>query len=189
MRVLHAQGYDEPRDALAQDWQRFLDVALPNAIWLPLPNLGAERIVAYCDQWGINRLILTGGEDIGISEIRDKTELTLMDWAKTNGIPTLGICRGMQLMSVWAGSSLKLVENHVRMRHVLRGEISGEVNSFHKFTLSECPAYFKILARSEDDSIEAMRHEKNPLEGWMWHPEREMPIRASDIERLQRLFA
>jgi len=188
MRVVQAQGYDEPRDALAQDWPRFLEAALPQAIWLPLPNLGEERILAYCNQWGINRLILTGGEDIGVSDIRDKTEFSLLNWAEANDIPTLGVCRGMQLMSVWAGSNLKLVENHISVRHLLNGEISGEVNSFHGFAPTKCPVSFKLLAESEDGSIEAIRHEKKPMEGWMWHPERELPAQATDIQQLQRLF-
>ena len=158
------------------------------SIWLPLPNLGGERILAYCNQWGINRLILTGGEDIGVSDIRDKTEFALLNWAEANDIPTLGICRGMQLMSVWAGSNLKLVENHISVRHLLNGEISGEVNSFHGFAPTKCPVSFKLLAKSEDGSIEAIRHEKKPMEGWMWHPERELPAQATDIQQLQRLF-
>lgn len=188
MRVVHAQGYEEPRDALAQDWWRFLDGALPQAMWIPLPNLGPERIGSYCDQWDLNRLIFTGGDDIGVSDIRDKTELALLDWAMSKDIPVLGICRGMQLLSVWAGTGLKEVENHVCTRHGLNGELSGEVNSFHKMALSDCPASFEIIARSEDGCIEAIRHVTRPLEGWMWHPEREWPIQIADIQRLQRIF-
>ena len=188
MRVVQAQGYDEPRDALAQNWSRFLEIALPQAIWLPLPNLGAEQILAYCNQWGINRLILTGGEDIGVSDVRDKTEFALLHWAEANDIPTLGVCRGMQLMSIWAGSDLKLVENHISVRHLLNGVISGEVNSFHRLAPTKCPVSFKLLAKSEDGSIEAIRHEKKRMEGWMWHPERELPAQATDIQQLQKLF-
>ena len=63
MRVLQAEGYSEPRDALSQEWSGFLSAALPNAAWLALPNLGAGHIRAYCEMWSINRLILSGGED------------------------------------------------------------------------------------------------------------------------------
>lgn len=188
MRVVQAHGYDEPRDALAQNWSRFIEASLPDAIWMPLPNLGAKRVLDYCKQWGINRLILTGGEDIGVSDIRDETEFALLDWAEANDIPTLGVCRGMQLMSVWAGSKLKFVGNHINVRHSLNGEILSEVNSFHQFAPSECPVSFKLLAKSEDGSIEGICHEKKPMEGWMWHPERELQIQIIDIQRLQRLF-
>ncbi len=43
MRVMAAAGYSEDRDALAQIWAPFLAVALPGALWLPVPTLGRRR--------------------------------------------------------------------------------------------------------------------------------------------------
>ncbi len=188
MRLMQAEGYNEPRDAIAHDWQLFLKHALPDALWLPLPNLGAEHIVAYCEQWGVNRVILTGGGDIGLSDIREETELALLEWAAANDIPTLGICRGMQVMASWAGEKLVAIDDHVASRHQLKGEIMGEVNSYHNFALKECPQKFKVSARTLDNSIEAISHEEKPLMGWMWHPERENPIQFADTERLRKFF-
>lgn len=188
MRVIEAQGYHEPRDALAQDWASFLSVALPNAAWLPLPNLGANGIRIYCEKWGINRLILTGGEDIGVSAIRDETEQGLLIWAKERAVPVLGICRGMQMMAVWSGVALKPVKGHVRTRHILQGDFVHEVNSFHNYGLAECPRGFAVSARDEDGEIEAICSSALHWEGWMWHPEREKPIHSADIDRLRRLF-
>ena len=188
MRVLEAQGYHEPRDALAQDWSSFLSTALPNAAWLPLPNLGANKARAYCEKWGINRLILTGGEDIGVSAIRDETEQDLLIWAKERAVPVLGVCRGMQMMAVWAGVALKPVEGHVRTRHLLHGDFMHEVNSFHNYGLADCPHGFEVTARAEDGEIEAIRNTGQNWEGWMWHPERENPFQSADINRLRRLF-
>lgn len=73
-RIVAAQGYSEDRDALAQVWGSFLATALPDALWLPIPNLGADRTVQYCADWGLDRLILSGGDDIGITPLRDVTE-------------------------------------------------------------------------------------------------------------------
>ena len=67
--------YAQARDALAHDWAVFLAAALPGVAWMQLPNLGGEHIVPYCEQWEIDRLILSGGEDIGVSALRDQTEL------------------------------------------------------------------------------------------------------------------
>lgn len=188
MRVLQAEGYSEPRDALAQEWAGFLHAALPDAAWLPLPNLGAGHIRAYCERWGINRLILSGGEDAGVSRLRDETELDLLGWATEHQLPALGICRGMQMMSLGAGVNLKPVASHVRTRHVLQGALTSEVNSFHHYALAGCPQHFEITARTEDGEIEAMRHTGLRWEGWMWHPEREKPFQSADIERLRKLF-
>jgi len=189
MRVVEAQGYHELRDALAHDWSAFINAALPNAAWMALPNLGEKSIRAYCEQWGINRLLLTGGEDLGASPIRDETECDLLAWAKERRMPVLGVCRGMQIISVYAGAILKPVNGHVRTRHVLRGDFAHDVNSFHSYGLVECPQAFAVSARSEDGDIEAICNAELRWEGWMWHPEREAPFNPADIGRLRALFA
>jgi putative glutamine amidotransferase len=133
-------------------------------------------------------LILTGGEDIGVSTIRDETEQELLTWASGRTVPALGVCRGMQMMAVLAGVALKSVEGHMRTRHILQGDFVREVNSFHKYGLAECPRGFDVSARAEDGEIEAMRNTESRWEGCMWHPEREKPFQPADIDRLRKLF-
>jgi gamma-glutamyl-gamma-aminobutyrate hydrolase PuuD len=91
-------------------------------------------------------------------------------------------------MAAWSGVQLNPVAGHVRTRHSLRGEVSGDVNSFHNLALSDCPCDFVVIARSEDGSIEAIRHTSLLWEGWMWHPEREETFASRDILRLKMLF-
>jgi gamma-glutamyl-gamma-aminobutyrate hydrolase PuuD len=188
MRVVQAHGYHEPRDALAQGWSDFLVAALDNPLWIALPNLGANSIGDYCAAWGINRLILSGGENIGDAPLRDETENALLAWARKHKTPVLGICRGMQVMSSFMGSPLRPVDGHVRQRHHLSGEITHEVNSFHAYGLATCPDGFKVIARSKDGEIEAISNAELRWEGWMWHPEREALFAPADIDRLQKLF-
>lgn len=189
MRVVQAQGYDEPRDALAQNWAGLLGAAFGSrAAWLPVPNLGAGSARAWCEQWGINGLVLTGGEDPGTCPTRDQTELDLLDWAGQRSLPVLGICRGMQLMAVHAGGKLKAVAGHVRARHALSGAVADSVNSFHGIALDGCPPGYRVLATAEDGVIEAMAHAQRPWAGWMWHPEREDPPGPGDLARLREMF-
>jgi len=100
----------------------------------------------------------------------------------------LGVCRGMQMMANWAGSSLHKVNGHVSTKHVLSGMITGDANSHHEFSVTKCPDGFGVIAQSEDGEIEAMRHEFLPWEGWMWHPEREKIFSHRDVRRLKTLF-
>lgn len=188
MRVVDAATYTEQRDAIAQDWPRFLKVALPDVPWLLIPNLGAEDAVRFCQNWKINRLIVTGGDDIGICALRDETETALLEWAARGKHPVLGICRGMQLMAARAGMLCCQVEGHVATRHHVNGEIEREVNSYHSQALFNCPDGFVVTARAGDGTIEAMRHTSLPWSGWMWHPEREDAPKRCDIHELQKVL-
>lgn len=77
---------------------------------------------------------------------------------------------------------------HVKTYHVVSGDIARKVNSYHNQVLADCPNGFKVLARSSDGEIEAIRHQKLQWEGWMWHPEREQTFTTDDLERLRSLF-
>jgi putative glutamine amidotransferase len=188
MRTVEASGYLEQRDAIAHDWPRFLKFALPDVPWLFIPNLGAQDAVRFCESWNINRLILTGGPDIGEDRLRDETEAELLNWAERSKHPVLGICRGMQLMAARAGMPCRQVEGHVATRHDVSGEISREVNSYHSQVISDCPDGFVVIARAGDGSIEAVRHVSLPWCGWMWHPEREDSPAREDAQALKKVF-
>ena len=188
-RIVEAQGYREARDALAHDWAVFLAAALPGEAWKQLPNLGGEHIVPYCEQWEIDRLILSGGEDIGVSALRDQTELRLLDWAEARGVPVLGICRGMQLIAHRAGTGLIPVAAHVATTHAVTGARTGVVNSFHRLAPAACPEGYRVMAWAEDGSIEAIAHRSLRWEGWMWHPERCLQPAPLDVTGIRRVFA
>ena len=133
-------------------------------------------------------MVLTGGNDIGIYNVRDELEMKLIDHCSKNKIPVLGICRGMQVLAAWTGTGLVRVSGHVGERHELNGIIQGSVNSFHNFSIAQCPPNFEVIARSSDEEIEAIKHYQLPWEGWMWHPEREQVFDARDLQRLKELF-
>lgn len=203
-RVDVAVGRDESRDAIDQrlpHWlasSGFVPVCVPNGL---CSSDGSRQVTPDCtmlEQWlqsvRPNALLLSGGNDIGEFPQRDATEAYLLSWAEKNRIPVLGICRGMQMIAVWAGAKLHRVGGHVRARHQLTlatgiGVLSEEVNSFHDWAIATCPKHFEVMAHAEDGQIEAIRHRDLPWEGWMWHPERETTINPVDTERMQRLFS
>ena len=47
-----------------------------------------------------------------------------------------------------------------------------KVNSFHDYAINKLGKNFEVIAYSEDNQIEAIKHKKFNWLGWMWHPER-----------------
>jgi len=194
-RVDQITEHDEIRDALDRRLIAFLiaagfiPVPIPNGLCnaLPYGRKEGHLLDIWLDAAKPQALVLSGGNDIGQDLDRDSTEDWLLGYAERRRLPTLGICRGMQMMARYSGASLKLVDGHICTRHRLSGEITGEANSYHRYSISSCPTSFEVFARSEDGEIEAIRHESLPWEGWMWHPEREASFDLRDLNRLRQL--
>jgi len=201
-RVVQADGYDEPRDALAQDWGRFMAAALPDAAWTPVPNLGVA-VVEHVKRLQLNALVLSGGEDLGVSPERDETELSLLRHALGVGMPVLGVCRGLQLMQMHFGGALvvRTDRSHVATRHTVcferdpRGSIearteplSMRVNSFHANSIRQLAPPLEVLAKDDEGAVEAAESVAHRLLGLMWHPEREAAPSAVDTALLRSLF-
>ena len=195
-RVDHYPDRNETRDALDQRLTTFLldagffPLPVPNGLCRALPDgrSDLEALDAWLAAVKPQAFVLSGGNDVGQCRERDLTESWLLDHASQHQMPLLGICHGMQMMARWAGVDLRSVLGHVRTQHRVSGEITGEVNSYHGFSLATCPMDFQVLARSEDGEIEAIRHQSLPWEGWMWHPEREENFAARDVQRIKALF-
>jgi gamma-glutamyl-gamma-aminobutyrate hydrolase PuuD len=185
-RVDQLPDRNETRDALDQRLAAFISSC--GYVPVPVSNALGGAIREWLTVVQPAAVVLSGGNDILQFIDRDDTELALLAHAQERQLPVLGICRGMQMMAHWAGAGLHPVQGHVRTRHRLVGEITGEVNSYHGFALAACPNGFEVLALSEDYEIEAFRHQSLPWEGWMWHPEREATFAERDIQRLKALF-
>lgn len=194
MREVNAVGYDEPRDALARDWPKFMQAAFPNDKWLFVPNI-EEKAIDFIINWDINVLILSGGDDIGDFPIRDKTERCLLEYAIQNDIPVIAICRGLQVVhSYYGGKIVKgntlFSKQHRASRHNIGlDSATHEVNSYHTGQIVENTLHkdFEILARcNEDGSIEAIRN-KNIL-GMLWHPEREEEVQSWNLELIEKFL-
>tara|TARA_R110000796_G_scaffold11478_2_gene38250 strand:+ start:156304 stop:156903 length:600 start_codon:yes stop_codon:yes gene_type:complete len=189
-RVEKLEKYDEKRDCLDQRWQRML--AEIGVLSVPIPN-DPETFSQFVSATNLSGFILTGGNDLnaygGEAIERDALENQLLKYSEDQDLPVLGVCRGMQVMHVADGGSLKPIDHHVRTRHLQSFQNEEiEVNSYHNWGIYSPTEHFNVLCRCDDGSIEAFEHVNNQWIGIMWHPEREGALAKHDRRILERLF-
>ncbi len=198
-RAVEAVEYAEERDALDIRWGRFLHAAGLLPVLVP-SGFPVADLVAGTKPEG---LLLTGGNDIAAfrdspaSRRRDAIETSLVEFADRQGIPILGVCRGLQLLGHLGGFHLTPIPAHVGTRHTIRvraasrwlgGHDGLEVNSYHTVGLGGAGQGWSEVAAAEDGVIEAIEHDTCPRVGIMWHPEREPSPRPEDLALFRRLF-
>jgi putative glutamine amidotransferase len=159
----------------------------------------------------LDGLLLSGGADVDparygaaadlatgpIEDDRDRAEIGLIELAVGEGLPVLGICRGLQLLNVWAGGTLHQdVASHARYDRppadrvdtvVVEpdsrlGAIYGatvRVNSLHHQTVDRVADGWLVTARSGDGTVEAIEWPKHEVLAVQWHPEL-LPGAATD---------
>jgi putative glutamine amidotransferase len=152
-------------------------------------------------------LLLAGGGDIeparygaadhpaqyGTDPDRDELELALARAAVRSGTPTLGICRGVQLLNVAFGGTLVQHlpdgDGHVQHRdeakqalHGLRiepgsrlaqavGQVEAEGLSHHHQALDRLGDGFRPVAWAPDGLVEGIERDQGWTVGVLWHPE------------------
>lgn len=176
---------------------------------LILPPLDASELPDIVA--GVQGVVLTGGEDVDPAEYgasrgahtepphrrRDKMELALVTLARERTIPTLAICRGLQVVNVALGGSLvqdiptefETTVTHraaERDRRVHEVRVEGDsalaraigartirVNSSHHQSLGRPGKGVRVTARASDGVIEGAEWQDNAwwMLGVQWHPE------------------
>jgi N5-(cytidine 5'-diphosphoramidyl)-L-glutamine hydrolase len=201
-RVITIAGTHERRDSLDQQWAKLL-VEL-GLVPVPLPNL-IKDVEGYLTSLELDGVILTGGGDIvgyasdaTVTPERDRMEHALIEYSSAQGLPVLGVCRGLQALVNHYGGKLSPVDGHVAVRHSVRfadGFISGaelpaDVNSYHDFGINESglPDILEACVWSEDQNVEGVSSTDRRIIGIMWHPEREDRITPMDRALILKLF-
>ncbi|MBS1676540.1 MAG: gamma-glutamyl-gamma-aminobutyrate hydrolase family protein [Actinobacteria bacterium] len=155
----------------------------------------------------IDGLVLPGGCDLSpalyggdegaaldADPIRDAFELAMLRGALEREIPVLGVCRGMELINVYRGGSLRDGVSHpaaqdihvdalgrVRVHdvNVLEGTLAYQVfgrnrveaTCVHHQAPGAIGAGLIASVLADDGSIEAVEDPEHELLGLIWHPE------------------
>jgi len=194
---------------------------------LVVPPLATSSATEVLD--GVAGLVVTGGEDVAPSrygeephptveahEGRDESEIALILQAKRRQIPTLAICRGIQVLNVALGGSLVQdipsqcpnainhdpggsrdarvhevrIEPESRLARALRAD-HVMTNSFHHQALARIAGELCVTARAPDGIIEGA--ESADPSWWMlavqWHPEELMNTHEPWDRNLFEAFA
>lgn len=184
-RIVESTSYNEKRDAISHDWPLFLEKINSHMIFIPNT---LTNVKDFLNDFCVNGIILSGGDNIGDNPERDNTEKEILNFAIENKIPLFGVCRGMQVINKYFGGFVEENSNsfHVGVSHNVDlvnktikskiGKNSLLVNSFHRniitpSTLGENLESFAITEK--DQTIEGFFHNTFPIVGVMWHPERD----------------
>jgi gamma-glutamyl-gamma-aminobutyrate hydrolase PuuD len=170
----------------------------------------------------VDALLLTGGGDVDpdlyggdpasaqlVDRPRDDFEIALIQEALRREMPILGICRGIQILNVTLGGTLRsirddpefaarhgidlssfaahgvTVEPDSRIAEVI-GEGRHQVNSFHGQVVDRVADGLQVTAIAEDGLVEALeRPDRTFVVATQWHPE----IPPATMEFFERLVA
>lgn len=201
-------GY--PQMSIAEAYLQALSQAgaIPIAIPSGLPNDSLLELLSHLDG-----VLFTGGGDIEptrynaielpqVNEVepaRDRTEFLILDQVVQEGLPFLGICRGIQVVNVGLGGSLYAdianqlpdalkhdfypgwprhylahpveVDQSSRLAQIL-GTTDLQVNSLHHQAIRQLAANLHPIAHSPDGLVEAVELPNHPFGlAVQWHPE------------------
>jgi len=215
-------GPKPARFGINQSYVRALAASGCAPVLIPLLS-DDERLRSIYER--LDGMVFPGGDDIApdrygenpidnlnvVEPERDSVELKLARWAFDDDLPTLGICRGQQLLNVALGGTLyqdlrhqgrtsvdhsgadgrprdKLV-HRVRLDPESRlaqmiDETSVEVNSLHHQAIKDVAPALRVTGTADDGVIEAV--ESPDRRFWIavqWHPEE-----IDDLPWVRRLF-
>jgi len=195
-------GGEEPVEAVTRT---YVDAVLraggmPTVLPVLPPDLALDALT------DIDGLLLTGGADVeparyggdphpevyGVHPDRDEWELAL---ARSAAVPTLGVCRGAQLLNVAAGGTLvahlpditelshrepdrsgdlvhEVMITPGSRLHAVVGALEIGVNTLHHQAVGTLGAGLVATAVAPDGTIEAIEAgDGRPVLGVQWHPE------------------
>lgn len=143
-------------------------------------------------------IALPGGEDVepeffnqqrikgihypGPNYIRSLLEFAVLNYAQTLGVPTLGVCRGAQMINVWHGGTLKKVKGQLKQMQSLKinrsqGLIAGALGhsvkalSWHNHAIDQLSPDLMEVIKYDDIYKASENKHGSPVVLTQFHPE------------------
>ena len=187
-----------------------------------LPETDLEAVASMLDMF--DAVLLLGGGDVdpsryggdmhdevyGVDPHRDELEISLVREAERRDLPTLAVCRGIQVVNVARGGTLHqhvpdlpgvlqhrppASQGSVPVMHDVTLEPDSRLAQATGHTLLRCASHhhqavdrlgegLHVVGRSEDGVIEAVEGDDGWLVAVQWHPE----LTAAEDPSQQALF-
>ncbi|GGV36620.1 gamma-glutamyl-gamma-aminobutyrate hydrolase [Actinomadura cremea] len=177
--VLHGPAAD-PARGLAKRLERFDGVLMPGGA-----DLGPERYGRP-----------PRPETVEVVDFQDDLDLATVHAVTAARLPTLAICRGMQVLNVALGGTLDqhlrettvghyngLHDVHIVHGSHLHGVVGSErvpVSSYHHQAIDVLALDLVVTATAADGVVEAVEHRRADVLAVQWHPEDLHATSASD---------
>lgn len=200
-------NYTDNKATIAQNYYNAIIAAGGTPLIIP-PTDDTDVLGNIVDT--IDALVLSGGADVnplwmneqpikelgGINPTRDSHEIALIQLAYNKQLPILGICRGIQILTIVLGgkvyqdiSNIPNVIKHdqqapqtepthtvsISVNSILHDIFKTSnllVNTIHHQAVSYTGNKLKVVAKAPDGIIEAVESsEGKPILGVQWHPE------------------
>lgn len=198
-------------DPLGEDLQAFVDAVKASGGKPVLLELVSNEKDANAQLDRCDVLVLTGGEDIDpalygeepnenledVNKERDTSDMLITQAAIDRDMPTLGICRGLQVLNVQGGGTLYqdiptqfegalthrdpkqedfvyhdiTIEKDSLLAKAI-GETKLNVNSWHHQGIKDLSKDYTCMATSKDGMVESIqRNDSTYIYGIQFHPE------------------
>ena len=144
----------------------------------PAPATTSENLIA---------IILSGGPASVVGDDAPEFDTRWLD----SGVPVLGICYGMQLLTKLSGGDIERGETREYGKatvfpledNVLMGDFDAEhtVWMSHGDHVEEPPPGFRVTARSHNGVVAGMANEANTVFGLQFHPEVAHTVKGASL--------
>ena len=178
MKILVVNNYKEPEKAK----QALHNIALCTGQQPEMLDHNATRLHEAVLLKDPHVVILTGSNFMLSKPDTRMVFQSEMNLVRETNLPILGICFGHQLIGAAYGSQVVDLGHNIRefkevkllgkdpLFYGLPGSI--RVSESHRQALTRVPEGFRHLAESATSQVEAICHQKRPIYGVQFHPER-----------------
>lgn len=151
-----------------------------SSIFSDVDIISKENLTKIYDVSNYDLIVLSGGLNVPTVLRHPEEYKCEIELIKNTNIPIIGICLGLEIITVaFNGELQELPEEHrglIKLQIInsdlekALGSSTLEVTESHRISIKQMPHHFISYAQSEH-GIEIIKHKDKPIIGFQFHPE------------------